>query len=171
MCLHHQAVGRSHDPVHPTPATYKVLASKIVDMADDMLSEQPAAAAVSGTPPPTKRAASREPWIMISEPVDKRLIPSQTTGASHSRGGQNGSGGEAVDEVGAAVGKEEATIAVATVIGAARTAVPAAAISPQSGYPVFRDNRTRRNQSRVGMFMGRGAQGQWKKLHLIIKEI
>ncbi len=74
------------DPVHPTPAAYKVLADKLATMVDDMLAESTSTPA--STPPTKKRAAPREPWIISSEPVAKRLIPAQA-----SRGGLNSAGG------------------------------------------------------------------------------
>ncbi len=74
------------DPVHPTPEAYKVLADKLASMVDDMMAEP---ASVPASPTPTKkRAAPREPWIISSEPVAKRLIP-----ALSSRGGANSGGG------------------------------------------------------------------------------
>jgi hypothetical protein len=83
------------DPVHPTPAAYKVLADKLAAMVDDMLAETVEPASTSaGTS--KKRAAHREPWIVSSEPVAKRLIPTGTgSGGGHSSsGGQNsGRGG------------------------------------------------------------------------------
>ncbi len=74
------------DPVHPTPAAYKVLADKLATMVDDMLAETTSTPA--STPPTKKRAAPREPWIISSEPVAKRLIPAHV-----SRGGLNSAGG------------------------------------------------------------------------------
>ncbi len=73
------------DPVHPTPATYQVLANKLVAMVDDMMAEAtgPAPATSNDT---KKRAAHREPWIVSSEPVAKRLIPA---GNEKPRGGNN----------------------------------------------------------------------------------
>jgi hypothetical protein len=80
------------DPVHPTPAAYKVLAEKLAAMAADMLAEtaQPADPA-TGTS--KKRAAHREPWIVSSEPVAKRLIPTGTgSGGGHTSSGGHNSG-------------------------------------------------------------------------------
>ncbi len=74
------------DPVHPTPVAYKVLADKLATMVDDMLAETTSTTA--STPPTKKRAAPREPWIISSKPVAKRLIPAQA-----SRGGLNGGSG------------------------------------------------------------------------------
>jgi hypothetical protein len=73
------------DPVHPTPTAYQVLANKLVAMVDDMMVE------ATGPAPTTsndnkKRAAHREPWIVSSEPVAKRLIPA---GNEKPRGGNN----------------------------------------------------------------------------------
>jgi hypothetical protein len=81
------------DPVHPTPAAYKVLADRLASMVDDMLAE-PASVPASPTPV-KKRAAPREPWIISSEPVAKRLIP-----ALSSRGGINSGRDSARDSAG-----------------------------------------------------------------------
>jgi hypothetical protein len=62
------------DPVHPTPAAYQVLANKLVAMVDDMMAESTGPAPVPSNDN-KKRAAHREPWIVSSEPVAKRLIP------------------------------------------------------------------------------------------------
>jgi hypothetical protein len=79
------------DPVHPTPAAYKVLADKLAAMVDDMLAEP---ATVPASPTPTKkRAAPREPWIVSSEPVAKRLIPALTSRGGASSAGGSGRGG------------------------------------------------------------------------------
>jgi hypothetical protein len=76
------------DPVHPTPAAYKVLADKLAAMVDDMLAET-AWPASSTTNNNKKRAAHREPWIVSSEAVAKRLIPTGT-GSDKPRGGSGG---------------------------------------------------------------------------------
>jgi hypothetical protein len=68
------------DPVHPTPAPYKVLVDKLAAMVDDMLAETPSTP--SRAPPSKKRAAPREPWILVAN----RLIPVQAP-----RGGTNSS--------------------------------------------------------------------------------
>jgi hypothetical protein len=73
------------DPVHPTPAAYQVLANKLVAMVDDMMAE-PAGPAPVPSNDNKKRAAHREPWIVSSEPVAKRLIPA---GNEKPRGGNN----------------------------------------------------------------------------------
>jgi hypothetical protein len=73
------------DPVHPTPAACKVLADKLATMVDDMMAESTSTPA--STPPTKNKAAPREPWIISSEPVAKRLIPAQA-----SRGGLNSAG-------------------------------------------------------------------------------
>jgi hypothetical protein len=79
------------DPVHPTPAAYKVLADKLASMVDDMLAEP---ASVPASPTPTKkRAAPREPWIISSEPVAKRLILALSSRGGTSSGGGSGRGG------------------------------------------------------------------------------
>jgi hypothetical protein len=64
------------DPVHPTPSGYKVLAERLASMVDDVLTD----ATVNNDPPPQqkKRQAVREPWIVVSEPVAKRLDSTQT---------------------------------------------------------------------------------------------
>jgi hypothetical protein len=76
------------DPLHPTPAAYKVLADKLVAMVNDMLGEtvEPASSSADNS---KKRAAHREPWIVSSEPVAKRLIPTGT-GSGMPRGGSGG---------------------------------------------------------------------------------
>jgi hypothetical protein len=62
------------DPVHPTAAAYKVLAEKLASLVDDTLNKSAAAAGSSDSQQPQKkRQATREPWIVASEPVAKRL--------------------------------------------------------------------------------------------------
>jgi hypothetical protein len=63
------------DPVHPTPSGYRVLAERLASMVDDVLTD----ATVNNDPPPQqkKRQAVREPWIIASEPVAKRLDSNQ----------------------------------------------------------------------------------------------
>jgi uncharacterized membrane protein YgcG len=79
------------DPVHPTPAAYKVLADKLASMVDDMLAEP---ASVPASPTSTKkRAAPRKPWIVSSEPVAKRLIPALSSRGGTSSAGGSGRGG------------------------------------------------------------------------------
>ncbi len=73
------------DPVHPTPAAYQVLANKLVAMVDDMMAEATSPVPVTSNDT-KKRAAHREPWIVSSEPVAKRLIPA---GSEKPRGGNN----------------------------------------------------------------------------------
>jgi hypothetical protein len=64
------------DPVHPTPSGYKVLAESLASMVDGVLTD----ATVNNDPPPQqkKRQAIREPWIVASELVAKRLDSTQT---------------------------------------------------------------------------------------------
>jgi hypothetical protein len=79
------------NPVHPTPAAYKVLADKLASMVDDMLAEP---TSVPASPTPTKkRVAPREPWIISSEPVAKRLIPALSSQGGNNSAGGSGSGG------------------------------------------------------------------------------
>jgi hypothetical protein len=83
------------DPVHPTPAAYKVLADKLAAMADAMLAET-AEPVRSSAGTSKKRAAHKEPWIVSSEPVAKRLIPtgsSSGTPRGGSAGGHSSGGG------------------------------------------------------------------------------
>jgi hypothetical protein len=63
------------DPVHPTPSGYRVLAERLASMVDDVLTD----VTVNNDPPPQqkKRQAVREPWIVASEPVAKRLDGNQ----------------------------------------------------------------------------------------------
>jgi hypothetical protein len=63
------------DPVHPTPSGYRVLAERLASMVDDVLTD----VTVNSDPPPQqkKRQAVREPWIVASEPVAKRLDGNQ----------------------------------------------------------------------------------------------
>jgi hypothetical protein len=79
------------DPVHPTLAAYKVLADKLALMVDDMLAEPTSAPA--NIPPTKKRAAPRQPWIISSEPVTKRLIPALASQGGLNSGGGSGRGG------------------------------------------------------------------------------
>ncbi len=60
------------NPVHPTPSGYRV---RLASMVDDVLMY----ATVNTGPPPQqkKRQAVREPWIVASEPVAKRLDSTQ----------------------------------------------------------------------------------------------
>jgi hypothetical protein len=56
------------------PAAYNVLAEKLASLVDDILNESAAAAGNSDSQQPQKkRQATREPWIVASEPVAKRL--------------------------------------------------------------------------------------------------
>jgi hypothetical protein len=62
-----------------------VLANKLVAMVDDMMAEATGPVPVTSNDT-KKRAAHREPWIVSSEPVAKRLIPA---GSEKPRGGNN----------------------------------------------------------------------------------
>ncbi len=78
------------DPVHPTPAAYQVLAKQAGghggrhDGGGHRSHPNPQQQQQEGCP--QKRAAHREPWIVSSEPVAKRLIPA---GNEKPRGGNN----------------------------------------------------------------------------------
>jgi hypothetical protein len=99
------------DPVHPTPAAYKVLADKLASMVDDMLAEP---TSVPASPTPTKkRAAPREPWIISSEPVAKRLIPALSSQGASTAPVAEAAAATAV----AAVAAEEASTAAGEATG------------------------------------------------------
>ncbi len=61
------------DPVHPTPATYRILAKKIVEKVEILLSE-PAERESSGSQLPYKRKPDqRDSWVEGTQAVAKRV--------------------------------------------------------------------------------------------------
>jgi hypothetical protein len=65
------------DPVHPSPAAYRILSGKIVEKIERLLSDPPSEERPGFTAVPKRKLDPRNPWVSGSQPIAKRAEPTR----------------------------------------------------------------------------------------------